>query len=84
MADFKVLRYIIDFGSASLCNKIGSGIYNVLRQGIPMVRFQYDGKRKKNEDFFFFFVEMSNFFAKISARDIYWRKLIFNYKYIAE
>ena len=54
MADFKVLRYIIDFGSASLCNKIGSGIYNVLRQGIPMVRFQYDGKRKKNEDFFFF------------------------------
>ena len=70
MADFNVLRYVIDFGSASLCNKIGSRIYNVFRQGIPMVGFQYDGKRKKNEDFLVFFVELSNFFAKISARVI--------------
>ena len=49
-----------------LCIKIGNRVYKVLRKGTPMVRFQCDGKRKKN-NFFGFCVEMSNFLAKISA-----------------
>ena len=60
------IRY---FRSAMLCIKIGYRVYNVLRlreciKGIPMVRFQCDGERKKNVFFFGFCVEMF-FFRKI-------------------
>ena len=46
-----VLRYVIDFGSASLSIKSGYKVYNVLRKGIPMVRFHglCDGKIMKNK-----------------------------------
>ena len=57
-----------------LCIKIGYRIYNVLRYGIPMVRFHglCDGKRMVGKQFFFgFCVEVSSFFFRKYFGDRY-------------